>query len=85
MGEFDELFDQSRAKIWSSFDKWLQEGSGWRLQSVDKVFLKMCKYKPIDGSTYIKSPRRLASEIFYPTQNLVAIFFHKQRNRELGN
>ena len=59
MGEFDELFDQSRAKIWSSFDKWLQEGSGWRLQSVDKVFLKMCKYKPIDGSTYIKSPKSL--------------------------
>ena len=59
MGEFDELFDQSKAKIWSSFDKWLQEGSGWRIQSVDKVFLKMCKYTPIDGSSYIKSPKRL--------------------------
>ena len=59
MGEFDELFDQSKEKIWSTFDKWLQEGSGWRLQSVDKVFLKMCQYKPGSGSSYIKSPKNI--------------------------
>ena len=59
MGEFDELFDQSKEKIWSTFDKWLQEGSGWRLQSVDKVFLKMCQYKPGSGPSYIKSPKNI--------------------------
>ena len=37
MGEFEEMFEQSKAKIWSNFDKWLQERSGWRIQSVNKV------------------------------------------------
>ena len=59
MSEFDELYEESKAKIWSSFDKWLKEGSGWRIQSVNKFILKICKYKALKGSSYIKTPQKL--------------------------
>ena len=57
--EFNQLFDESKNKIWTSFDKWIKEGSGWRIKSVDNVILKMCEYKPINGSSFIKSPKRI--------------------------
>ena len=59
--EFDDLYDQSKDKIWLSFDKWVKEGSGWRIKSVDKLILKMCEYKPINGSSFIKSPKRIVN------------------------
>ena len=57
MLEYDELYEQRKQKIWYSFDEWLKEGSGWRIQSVDRYILKM--YKPIQGSSYIKSPKNI--------------------------
>ena len=50
MREFQDLYAESKAKIWNSFDKWIKEGSGWRIESVQKVILKICKYKPVHGS-----------------------------------
>ena len=59
MLEFDELYEESKAKIWKSFEKWLKEGSGWRIQSVNKFILKICKYRAMKGSLYIKSPKKI--------------------------
>ena len=48
MPEFDDIYEESKAEIWNSFDKWSKEGSGWRIQSVNKFILKICKYKALN-------------------------------------
>merc|ERR1711936_437835 len=42
-----------------TFDEWLKDGSGWRIQSMDEFILKICKYTPITGSSYIESPKKI--------------------------
>ena len=54
--EFDELFNQTKEKIWKNKEVWLKEGSGWIIDKIDEIVLKVCKYKPYEGSSYIKSP-----------------------------
>merc|ERR1712030_144080 len=53
---FGDLYDESKNKIWLTFDAWLKDGSGWIIQSIDEFHLKICKYAPLQGSSYIKSP-----------------------------
>ena len=57
--QFEDLFQASKDKIWKSFDEWIKEGSGWTIKSVDKIILKMCQYKPVTGSSYIKTPKKI--------------------------
>ena len=54
--EFDELFNQSKEKIWKNTEVWLREGSGWIIDKIDEIVLKVCVYKPYGRSSYIKSP-----------------------------
>ena len=56
LSEYDELYEESREKIWKSFEEWIKEGSGWVIQSIEEVVLKLCKYQPYLGSSYIQSP-----------------------------
>merc|ERR1712215_407591 len=32
ISEFQDLYDESKNKIWITFDAWLKEGSGWIIQ-----------------------------------------------------
>merc|ERR1712055_564862 len=59
ISEFQDLYDESKNKIWLTFDAWLKDGSGWIIQSVDEFHLKICKYTPLQGSSYIKSPNKI--------------------------
>merc|ERR1712208_148426 len=59
LSEFNDLYDESKNKIWKTFDAWLKEGSGWIIQSMDEFILKICRYTPIEGSSYIESPRKI--------------------------
>ena len=59
ISEFNDLYDESKNKIWNIFDGWLKEGSGWIIQSMDEFILKICKYTPIEGSSYIESPKKI--------------------------
>ena len=54
--EFDELFNQTKEKIWKNTEVWLKEGSGWIIDKIDEIVLKVCMYKPYEGSSYIRSP-----------------------------
>ena len=56
ISEFRKLYQESKEKIWHSFDQWLKEGSGWVIKSIEKLTLEMCEYRPYQGSSYIKSP-----------------------------
>ena len=59
ISEFEDLYDESKNKIWLTFDAWLKDGSGWIIQSIDEFHLKICKYTPLQGSSYIKSPNKI--------------------------
>ena len=59
LSEFNDLYAESKNKIWNIFDGWLKEGSGWIITSLDEFILKICKYTPIMGSSYIKSPKKI--------------------------
>ena len=59
ISEFNELYDESKNKIWLTFDEWLKEGSGWRIESMDEFILKICRYTPMQGSSYIKLPKKI--------------------------
>ena len=59
LSEFNDLYNESKNKIWKTFDAWLKEGSGWIIQSMDEYILKICRYTPITGSSYIKSPKNI--------------------------
>ena len=39
--------------------KLISEGSGWTIESVDNHYLNVVKYKPMNGSSYIKLPSEL--------------------------
>ena len=59
ISEFYDLYDESKNKIWNIFDGWLKERSGWIIKSMDEFILKICKYPPIMGSSYIISQKRM--------------------------
>jgi len=63
ISEFEDLYDDSKNKIWLTFDEWLKDGSGWRIQSMDEFILKICKYTPMQGSSYLKSPNKIENSM----------------------
>ena len=38
---------------------WVNEGSGWIIESIDAEYVNISVYSPLSGSTYIKLPRQL--------------------------
>merc|ERR1712055_568568 len=63
ISEFEDLYEQSKNKIWLTFDEWLKDGYGWRIQSMDEFILKICKYTPMQGSSYLKSPKNIENSM----------------------
>ena len=41
LSKFNDLYAESKNKIWNTFDAWLKEGSGWIIQSMDEFILKI--------------------------------------------
>ena len=61
--DFDEAYDESVKKIWSDFDKWLSNGSGWILERIENLYLNVATYDSIYGRSYIKTPKRIAGKL----------------------
>ena len=59
LSDFNDLYAESKNKIWNIFDGWLKEGSGCIIKSMDEFILKICKYTPIMGSSYIKYQKKI--------------------------
>ena len=57
--EFDEIYSDIKNHIWSKFDQWLKNGSGYRINNVENISLFIAKYNPISGTTYIKTPSHI--------------------------
>ena len=60
--DFDEVYDESVKKIWSDFDKWLSNGSGWILERGENLYLNTTTYDPIYWRSYIKTPKGIAGK-----------------------
>ena len=57
--EIHGALQMSKQTILNRIAKWISEGSGWTIQSVDNHYLNIVKYKPINGSSYIQLPTEL--------------------------
>ena len=52
-GILDEIFEDLDDNIVSKLVSFSSYGSGWQLLSIDKVTLKLAKYVPVRGSSFI--------------------------------
>ena len=62
MSEYDALFEKAIVKIIDAFEKWVSEGSGWTMKRINSITLKIAKYSPIRGKSYIKTPQKLVGK-----------------------
>ena len=46
-------------KFWT--DNWINESSGWIVESIISQYIKISTYRPLSGSSYIKLPVELRS------------------------
>ena len=60
--DFDDIYQSSVAKIWDTFDAFQKTGSGWILERIKKIILKMYKYQPLSASSYIPTPPAIANK-----------------------
>ena len=54
-----EALKLSKDHILNIIAKWISEGSGWTIESVDNHYLNIVQYQPMKGSSYIKLPQEL--------------------------
>ena len=57
--EIEGLLNQSSAYIINKIGQWLSKGSGGTVESVDKHYVNIVKYKSKKGSSYIQLPEEL--------------------------
>ena len=51
--------DQSFCEILYRIDNWVNQGSGWIVESIEGFYLNVSSYSPLIGSTYIELPDEL--------------------------
>ena len=51
--------DQSFQEILYRIDNWINQGSGWIVESIKRFYLNVSSYSPLIGSTYIELPDEL--------------------------
>ena len=53
------LFEKAISKILDGFEQWVSEGSGWVMNRINSITLKIARYHPIKGKSYIKTPKKI--------------------------
>ena len=61
--------DQSFQEILYRIDNWINQGSGWIVESIEGFYLNVSSYSPLIGSTYIE----LSSELQHPMKGFINI------------
>jgi len=56
------MIQESAAKIGHSFDVFIQNGSGWILDSIDYLRIFTAMYDPVPGKSYIPTPTAIKSK-----------------------
>ena len=57
------MLDKSFQEILCRTDNWINEGSGWVIESVDAEYINISIFSPLSGSTYIELCRRLRNSM----------------------
>ena len=65
----NEVVPTAANEIINKIGNWLREGSGWVIQSVNSHYIKLVKYSPLRGSSYIDLPQELKN----PKKGLINI------------
>ena len=54
---FDSIVDEACAYILNKIDGFQQKGSGWIVTNVGHLDLRIARFKPLRGSTYVPLPK----------------------------
>ena len=57
------ILDKSFQEILYGIDNWINEGSGWIVESIDGEYVNIFAYNPLVGSTYIELPDELKNSM----------------------
>ena len=57
--DIEPELSMSRQEIINMIDKWVSEGSGWVIDSINNHYINITTYKPLNGSSYIELPIEL--------------------------
>ena len=49
-------------EIWYRIDNWINEGSGWIVETIKSQYINISTYRPLSGSSYVKLPTELRSQ-----------------------
>ena len=61
--------ENSFQEILYMIDVWINNGSGWNVESIESQYINISTYRPLSGSSYIKLPAELKS----PKKGLINI------------
>ena len=53
--------DKSFQEILYRIDNWINEGSGWIVETIKSQYINISTYRPLIGSSYVKLPVELRS------------------------
>ena len=63
INSYKYLLDKSFQEILYGIDNWINEGSGWVIESVNKEYVNISIFSPLSGSTYIELSCRLKNSM----------------------
>ena len=55
------VLDKPFQEILYRIDHWINEGSGWVIETIDAEYVNISGFSPLSGSTYTELPRRLTN------------------------
>ena len=67
------MLDKSFQEFFYRVDNWIDEGSGWVIESVDRGYVHISTLSPLSGSTYIEFPRRLRNSKTVTINNFFSV------------
>ena len=67
--DIEHELSMSRQQILNVINKWVSEGSGWVINSINNHYINVTTYKPLHGSSYIELPTELRN----PKKRLINI------------
>ena len=53
--------ENSFQEILYRIDNWINEGSGWIVESIESQYINISNYRPLSGSSFMKLPVQLRS------------------------
>ena len=67
--DFEYSIDKSFQEILYRIDNWINEGSGWVVESINSEFVNISKYAPLFGSSFVE----LRDKLKHPMKGLINI------------